>query len=356
MPNEPIVPNPSWKDYEYDSFMIREKEMNKSTQGVGSALQQGLQVTQFPDSSIDASSLKAGSLVGDFKIADGSISSRDYSKLGTGWKLNSDGTMSGITATAGPGGSNTQVQFNDSGVLSGNSGLTYNKITKFLNLETIGSSDLYGDIEVYAGTRSDANSSGGEIWIFGGNGGNNAFGGKLEFCSGSGGKDGGDITFTAGHGGSAVGDYGDSGDITFNTSIGEGINGSGGSIIFYPEYGVGTGDGGEFYMWLGDGGNNGNGGGFTVYCGHGHGHGDGGNIILEAGDNHNYTGMTNDGNGGDIDIWSGDASGTGRGGNIYIELGTGATNGRLNIKTLPTSSVGLSTGDIWNNGGVLNIV
>ena len=28
----------------------------------------------------------------------------------------------------------------------------------------------------------------------------------------------------------------------------------------------------------------------------------------------------------------------------------------LNVKNLPTSATGLSTGDIWNNGGVLNIV
>jgi len=96
MSNTPEQPNPSWKDYQYDSFMIREKELNKQTQGTGSALQQGLQVTQFPDSSIDASSLKSGSLIGDFKVADGSISSRDYKKLGTGWSLNSDGTTHGL--------------------------------------------------------------------------------------------------------------------------------------------------------------------------------------------------------------------------------------------------------------------
>jgi hypothetical protein len=29
---------------------------------------------------------------------------------------------------------------------------------------------------------------------------------------------------------------------------------------------------------------------------------------------------------------------------------------RLNVKDLPTSATGLATGDVWNNGGVLNIV
>jgi hypothetical protein len=28
----------------------------------------------------------------------------------------------------------------------------------------------------------------------------------------------------------------------------------------------------------------------------------------------------------------------------------------LNVKNLPTSSAGLATGDVWNNGGVLNII
>jgi hypothetical protein len=38
----------------------------------------------------------------------------------------------------------------------------------------------------------------------------------------------------------------------------------------------------------------------------------------------------------------------------------GSTNtvgsSRLNVKDLPTSATGLATGDVWNNGGVLNIV
>jgi hypothetical protein len=31
-------------------------------------------------------------------------------------------------------------------------------------------------------------------------------------------------------------------------------------------------------------------------------------------------------------------------------------SGKVNFASLPTSSAGLSAGDIWNNGGVLNIV
>ena len=96
MPEEPLPMPGDWHDYQYDSFLIREKELNKPTQGTGSVLQQGLEVTQFPDSSIDATSLKAGSLLGDFKVANGSIASRDYKRDGTGWSLNSDGTVDGL--------------------------------------------------------------------------------------------------------------------------------------------------------------------------------------------------------------------------------------------------------------------
>ena len=31
-------------------------------------------------------------------------------------------------------------------------------------------------------------------------------------------------------------------------------------------------------------------------------------------------------------------------------------NGKINMGYLPTSATGLAAGDIWNNGGVLNIV
>ena len=96
MNNQPDPLPGDWVSHQYDSFMIREKELNKQTQGTGSALQQGLQVTQFPDSSIDSSSIKAGSLIGDFKVADGSIASRDYKRDGTGWSINSDGTTDGF--------------------------------------------------------------------------------------------------------------------------------------------------------------------------------------------------------------------------------------------------------------------
>lgn len=99
MPNLPIPLPPTWNQLDYDLFMLRLKQFNSYIQGTGSVLQSGFQVTQFPDASIDANAIKAGSLLGDFKVANGSIASRDYSKLGTGWRLNSDGTVDGIGGT-----------------------------------------------------------------------------------------------------------------------------------------------------------------------------------------------------------------------------------------------------------------
>jgi len=67
---------------------------------------------------------------------------------GTGnqvWGMNSGGTVQGwLTGGLGtPGGSNTQVQFNDAGALGGDSGLTYDKSTKTLSA---GSGTGAGDI------------------------------------------------------------------------------------------------------------------------------------------------------------------------------------------------------------------
>jgi hypothetical protein len=60
---------------------------------------------------------------------------------------NGDGTVTVDTGAGGggtPGGSDTQVQFNDSTAFGGDSGLTYNKTTNTLSTDTISLSSLYG--------------------------------------------------------------------------------------------------------------------------------------------------------------------------------------------------------------------
>ena len=43
-------------------------------------------------------------------------------------------------------------------------------------------------------------------------------------------------------------------------------------------------------------------------------------------------------------------------GGVFFRVITADTNGHLNITTLPTSSAGLVTGDIWNDAGTLKII
>ena len=70
-----------------------------------------------------------------------------------GYVLQTDGSgnLSWTAQTGGgggngtPGGSNTQVQFNDAGVFAGDSGFTYNKLTNTLQVENISSGDSLDD-------------------------------------------------------------------------------------------------------------------------------------------------------------------------------------------------------------------
>jgi hypothetical protein len=67
-------------------------------------------------------------------------------------------------------------------------------------------------------------------------------------------------------------------------------------------------------------------------------------------------GIYNDAN-GDIAILNDNASGTikfAAGGSSTAHM-TIKSNGRINMSSLPTSSAGLSSGDLWNNLGILSI-
>jgi hypothetical protein len=246
MNNQPDPLPGDWKTHEYDSFLIREKELNKSTQGTWSALQQGLQVTQFPDSSIDASSLKPGSMVGDFKIANGSIQSRDYAKLGTGWSLNSDGTVDGITATVGDLIETYEIR---------DSQLGRGLIIYSQDDDSAGSIDITGGdssaavggyVYLTGGDATAGNNDGGQVNIEGGKGNGSGAGGWINIDAGdsqnSGGTgDGGFIYLTAGNGGRTSGDGGDvviRGGNASGTLTG---NGNAGLIVLDPGSPNGTG-------------------------------------------------------------------------------------------------------------------
>jgi hypothetical protein len=117
-----------------------------------------------------------------------------------------------------------------------------------------------------------------------------------------------------------------------------------------------------------------NGGEATVIGGTGDSGYNGGDVTIQGG----YSGGTSGADGSDVGIYAGDAnvgggiggsitiqsgngdnsgggSGSG-GGDVNIIIGTGTGNGNLNITGLPTASAGLSTGDVWSDGGTLKIV
>jgi len=82
----------------------------------------------------------------------GNVSALSIGGGNNGYFLQTDGAGNLTWAAGGggggngsPGGANTQVQFNDSGVFGGDSGFTYNKLTNTLHVENIASGDTLDD-------------------------------------------------------------------------------------------------------------------------------------------------------------------------------------------------------------------
>lgn len=131
-----------------------------------------------------------------------------YGKLLVG---NSAGTYT-LTATsslgisASPGGSNTQVQFNDSGSFGGDANFTWDNTSKALILGTEGGIGVLSSANAVS-----ANTAGADFEFDGGSGNGTAKGGDLTFNGGPGGSTdgrGGDIGFTAGSAGVSNADAG----------------------------------------------------------------------------------------------------------------------------------------------------
>jgi hypothetical protein len=194
-----------------------------------------------------------------------------------------------------PGGSNTQIQFNDNGNFGANSGFTFDSTTGNIGIPGIiigsntiefdnratgngadinlysaddiliqardrdaGSTSEGGDINIFAGdSAEDGDSSGGDVVIEAGRGG----AANLDF-----GGDGGFIRIEAGRGGNAVGaNYSaqSGGSLTLNAGNAGGNNGnidlgnSGGDVYINAGDSTGNGDpGGSIILTAGDAGAN----------------------------------------------------------------------------------------------------
>lgn len=195
-------------------------------------------------------------------------------------------TLSASGGGGTPGGSDTQVQFNDSGSFGGDADFTWNKTSNTLTLAsgstiasaqdlnfttagdggsfgfttangTVGAGGSFvitlgtgfggsegGDFMVQAGVGGATNGPGGVVQIQAGNGAGSGDGGSFDVTAGNADLtgNGGSITFVSGEGGSSGGN---GGDISFN-AIDAQTNANGGNILFQAGLGQGTGVNGKF--------------------------------------------------------------------------------------------------------------
>lgn len=167
-------------------------------------------------------------------------------------------------AGGSPGGSSTQVQFNDGGAFGGDAGFTWDKTNDIL---TVGIAGAFGSIKTPTG---GAGVNGGSLLIETGVGGTSD-------------GTGGDITIGAGDGGAT--------------------DGAGGSVQVNAGDADGAGDGGLVTIISGAGENGGN---ITVIAGNAQNAGQGGNVTIYGGTNTDTNGL---------------------GGNITLAPGGGDTGG-----------------------------
>ena len=186
---------------------------------------------------------------------------------GSNITLTDNGTGSvTITASGGgtPGGSNTQIQFNDSSAFGGDSAFTWDKTNHILSLGESGTPanittpENTIDLEINLNVVSQEDGSGGLIRIRAGDSGQtNGDGGTLYLVAGdsnaSNSGNGGDVSINAGDG--DVGGLG--GDIVVEAGQGGSTDGEGGSVDITSGIGVGAGSGGVLTLSAGQGGTSG---------------------------------------------------------------------------------------------------
>lgn len=239
-----------------------------------------------------------------------------------------------------PGGSTTQVQFNDAGAFGGDAGLTFNKTTNVLQL---GESGAAGKVEapslsgasglaltIEAGDTTFSGGTGGALTLRAGTPSAGPGGSvTVESTAGAGSnRAGGAITMTAGNASSAG--TGSGGGFLMSAGAGpvSGTGSGGGFIMSAGASGSVSGSGGAFTMTAGDSADN-NGGGFVMTAGTAISVGDGGGFQITAG-------PSADAAGGRVTITSGDGGTTG--GDIELYFGSGTPNGTLILSNARTAT------------------
>ncbi len=194
----------------------------------------------------------------------------------TGYVLSSTdaGVMSWVAQSGGggsPGGSDTQVQFNDSSAFGGDAGFTYNKTTNIVTLGGLVTSDIHTvdantatSISILAGSALSGNTLGGSIELTSGAGFGTQAGGSFLLAGGDAGAtgNGGNISLTAGAGGATSGNGGSA---TISGAQAQTL-GNGGQVTLSGADGFGASKiGGDINLALGSGDMGGRNGEVFIY-------------------------------------------------------------------------------------------
>lgn len=296
--------------------------------------------------------------------------------------------------TATPGGANTQVQFNDSGVFGGDAELTWDKTANTLTIGDTFAGFVTGAPNPGAGTGGSlliqggiptdgaggqllflgqagvgTNKAGGAIALIGGDSTGSGAAGSVNLASGNGGStaQGAQVNISAGQGGSTSGGGGqisiqgggstdgDGGAISITSGTASGTARVGGNVNIFAGNSSDTFPGGSFQMKAGST-VTGSGGLTSILGGTGGStSGDGGSVSLSGG-------TVTSGNGGSIDINGVDGAGTNKnGGNVDITSGAPTGSG-ISGRITETTSGGFkltragnfaSSGDAQSNEYVL---
>lgn len=264
------------------------------------------------------------------------------------WELQDATTGAGAwatPATGSPGGSDTQIQFNSSGAFAGDSDLTWNGTRLVSNAGyrmAAGSGNTIGDVDGNGSIYFDGNSAhlygyaninlrdGTGQYAFLSRGGAAWEGTAIDTGPFGGGNYDAKMIFSGGtvttYDTKAFGNY-------FGGKVAAAANGDKlYGVVFRPQFNVGA------YTGLTKIG--------TIFVTP-----DASSIgMIVKGTSSQSVDMLQIRNSSDTVL-----SSFGSGGNLGIG-GSATTTSKLNIQSIPTSSAGLATGDVWSNGGVLTIV
>lgn len=247
-----------------------------------------------------------------------------------------------------PGGSDTQVQFNDGGSFGGNSRFTYDKAASgsFNAQAQDGSSGAVGaSISLFGGDSDDPNV-GGDIQMNSGNGITDGRGGNYELIAGNGGdtSDGGLFALAAGNGGATSGS---GGSISLTAGSAQGGDSNGGAIHLTAGNAIGGNVGAGVFMRSGNAGTGGHGAIFTLAGGDdtddltefggmsaGISGNKGGDVFVHGGNNIAGSG---DADGGDVILYGGDLAGGGANGVVKLKNPTSGKFARLDTSLLSSS-------------------